>query len=246
MLNMEEPRAEKQCVDAFPPNTTLTLLSADPAVQSLAVRNAFRPFIASAEFHTSSLNVPKGTGRKQTAQIESQGRPYRAVVVLFFNGGLDSWNVLAPHSGCGAHDLYADYAAQRGAAVAMSQAEMLQIDVAAGTQPCSKFGLNPSLTTVKQLYDAGDALLVANVGALVEPLTKQDVVNDGGGKTLPLGLFSHNIMQRNMHTVHAQIPSAQGVLGRLFDALAEQAAPFKNALYSIMGKVILLSTFSPF
>ena len=44
--------------------------------------------------------------------------------------------------------------------------------MAAGTQPCTKFGIHPALSVLQQLYEQGDAVLVANVGALLEPLDK--------------------------------------------------------------------------
>lgn len=44
--------------------------------------------------------------------------------------------------------------------------------MAAGTQPCTKFGIHPALSVLQQLYEQGDAVLLANVGALLEPLDK--------------------------------------------------------------------------
>ena len=42
------------------------------------------------------------------------GKPYKAVVTLYLSGGADSFNMLVPHSGCAAKDLYSEYALVRG------------------------------------------------------------------------------------------------------------------------------------
>ena len=52
--------------------------------------------------------------------------------------------------------------------------DLLQIDVPAGTQPCETFGMHPSLKFTKGLYDQGDAAWIANIGAMVEPVTKAE------------------------------------------------------------------------
>ena len=82
---------------------------------------------------------------------------------------IDSWNLLVPHSGCkGSVDLYKEYADVRGPDLAIPKDELHQIKVPAGTQPCDVMGIHPSLPYLKQLYDEGDALMIANMGGLVE------------------------------------------------------------------------------
>ena len=150
---------------------------------------------ASAEGKLGFLGMPGASATEVVAEM----LPF---------AGLDSWNVLAPHSGCGSHDLHADYAAERGPDIAIPLGEMLQIAVPAGTQPCTTFGLNPGLQTVKQLYDAGDALMVANVGALVEPVSKVDVMKSGrdlGGGSKGITPFNSTCTRS---TPRAQCPRA--------------------------------------
>ena len=38
--------------------------------------------------------------RDQPKPTKSLGRPYKAVVVVFLEGGADSYNFVIPHSGC--------------------------------------------------------------------------------------------------------------------------------------------------
>ena len=65
-------------------------------------------------------------------------------------------------------DLYKDYADVRGSDLAIPKDKLHQIKVKAGTQPCDVMGIHPNLPYLKQLYDEGDALMVANMGGLVE------------------------------------------------------------------------------
>ncbi|MEL6324584.1 MAG: DUF1501 domain-containing protein, partial [Pseudomonadota bacterium] len=53
--------------------------------------------------------------------------------------------------------------------------------------------LAPELAGVKALYDAGDAAVIANVGPLVEPVTRQAF--EAGVARVPPRLFSHNDQQ---------------------------------------------------
>ena len=47
---------------------------------------------ATAEFHVTNHAGSTQTRRTEAASVASQGRPYKAVVVLFLNGGADSYN----------------------------------------------------------------------------------------------------------------------------------------------------------
>lgn len=104
---------------------------------------------------------------------------------------------------------------------------------------------------LKTEYDAGNACFIANMGALVEPLTKAEF--EAKSKKLPPSLFAHNIMQRAMHTVHAQYASSDGVLGRIVKALANQQTdqennvvlPYKCNMYSLAGNQRMLEGAAP-
>ena len=54
------------------------------------------------EFHTSAANVLDTEAPRTPAEpeVEFQGREYKAVIVLYLQGGADSYNMLVPHSGC--------------------------------------------------------------------------------------------------------------------------------------------------
>ena len=52
--------------------------------------------------------------------------------------------------------------------MAIPKGDLHQIKVPAGTQPCDVMGIHPNLPFLKQLYDEGDAVMVANMGGLIE------------------------------------------------------------------------------
>ena len=116
-----------------------------------------------------------------------------------------------PHSDCGSYDLYDDYATVRGNKLAIPKEELLPIKPRPGTQPCDVFGLNPVMSNLQRLYNQGDAAMLANVGPLVEPITKQEFQEEK--KRVPPSLFAHNTQQRVVASVHAQHVGAEGVLG---------------------------------
>ena len=131
------------------------------------------------------------------------------VAVLFMRGGADTYNVLVPHSNCHSSDMYEDYATVRSI-LALNKDDLLPIEVQNSTQPCSTFGLHPKLPFLQQLWQQGDAAAIANVGAMVEPIADR-AEYESGSKRVPDGMFSHNMMQRNAATLHAQLASAKGV-----------------------------------
>jgi uncharacterized protein (DUF1501 family) len=192
-------------------------------------------FAASPEFHTTNMPAIKTSTRVARRPIESQNRTYKATVVVFLHGGCDSFNVLVPHSGCGAKDMYDEYAAVRTVAK-LTKNQILQVSVPAGTQPCTKFGVHPDLSVLRTMYNDGDLAFIANIGTLIEPLSKSDF--EAKTKQVPPSLFAHNTQQRQGQSVHAQLMGAKGVLGRIRDALSAQHAarlPFAARSYSVNG-----------
>jgi len=87
--------------------------------------------------------------------------------------GMDTYNVLVPHSGCLARDLYAQYANIRGE-LALSQSEPLQIDGHSSSQPWKTFGLHPNFLSLQQLYNDKDLVLLTNTRVLQQFVTKVD------------------------------------------------------------------------
>ena len=80
-----------------------------------------------------------------------------------------------PHSQCDNRNVDKQYAATRGlAALRFDQMRTIEL-TQPSKQPCTTMGVHPALGTLQQLWKDGDASFTANIGALVEPVTRQMV-----------------------------------------------------------------------
>ncbi len=52
------------------------------------------------EFHSTSIFQSIEEARPEPPQPATPTNPYKAIVYINMNGGLDSFNTLVPHSGC--------------------------------------------------------------------------------------------------------------------------------------------------
>ena len=138
-----------------------------------AVKHAMKLFVVTPEIRVTNLAPPTAKARTPPVPLASQGRGYKAVIVINMVGGADSFQMLQPHSGCEirsqpgpnvSHDLHAELLAVRGADKMQGKDGLLPIAVAPGTQPCDTFGVHPRMKHVRSLYGAGDALWIANMG----------------------------------------------------------------------------------
>jgi uncharacterized protein (DUF1501 family) len=151
---------------------------------------------------------------------------YRALVCVFLFGGNDSFNMLVPNT----QAEYDAYAASRQN-LAIPRTELLSITpVSVGTPD---FGVHPSMTGIKSLFESGDAAFVTNVGPLVEPTTKDDYFS--GSVTLPPQLFSHNDQQDQWTSLRGNVQSKTGWAGRMADlirsAVTEQQMATNASLF---------------
>lgn len=106
---------------------------------------------------------------------------YRALVVLYLNGGNDGNNVLVPTDAA-----YGDYQTSR-ANLALSKASLATLP---GTPGGRSFGIHPSLAPLVPLYSQERLAFIANVGPLVQPATAAQVL--AKSVEVPLFLFSHS------------------------------------------------------
>ena len=135
---------------------------------------------------------------------------YKALVCIMLNGGNDSFNMLVPRG----TSEYQEYANTRGS-LAIPQSDLLAINPT--NISGQEFGLHPSLQNLQNLFEAGDAAFIANVGALVEPTTVSDYNNSA--VNVPIGLFSHLDQRTHWQTSVPQNVNSLGWGGRLADIL---------------------------
>jgi uncharacterized protein (DUF1501 family) len=130
---------------------------------------------------------------------------YKALVCVFLFGGNDSNNTLIPFDTTG----YANYAALRGD-LALAQNTLLPLT------PAPNFAVNPNLPDIQTLFNNNTAAFVANVGTLIQPLTRAQYL---AGQAAPTNLFSHPDQQLEWQNAAQSASTQTGWAGRIADAL---------------------------
>lgn len=135
---------------------------------------------------------------------------YKAMVCLMLAGGNDSFNMLMPKGDAE----YNEYATTRSN-LAIPQNDILQINP--NTTDGRTFGLHPSMPDLQQLFESEDLGFLCNVGTLIEPSTKTDIIN--GVVQTPLGLFSHSDQIQQWQTGRPHERTNVGWGGRIADLM---------------------------
>jgi uncharacterized protein (DUF1501 family) len=134
---------------------------------------------------------------------------YRALVCLFLSGGNDSFNMLVPRE----TTAYNAYKASRSN-LALTPAQLIDIHPIG----LPDYAVHGAMPEVANLFAAGKAAFVANVGSLVEPVaTRTEIKNKL--KRLPLGLYSHSDQIEQWQTSVPHARSGIGWSGRLSDLI---------------------------
>lgn len=135
---------------------------------------------------------------------------YRAIVCINLSGGNDSYNMLVPYI----TSEYNTYKRTRSN-LALRKEDLLKLRIT--NTPNKEYGLHPAMTGLHSLVDAGEASLIANVGTLLAPTTKDDFYNNR--VPLPLGLFSHSDQAQHWQTGIPQSRTNIGWGGRISDLI---------------------------
>ena len=142
------------------------------------------------------------------AETGRTGNDYRALVCVFLFGGNDSHNMIIPRDGS-ANRIHYDL--QRGT-----------LAITAGTELplTAEWGVHPSMTNVKSIFDAGKLGVLMNVGLLAQPTTRAQY--KANTVTLPTQLYAHNSQQALWQAlpILAKNP-VNGYMGRADDLVGE-------------------------
>lgn len=153
-------------------------------------------FATSAQFQlANALTIPDGS--------------YKALVCIFLFGGNDAFNMLVPR-GTAEYNLYQS----TRQTLAIAQDSLLPITPASNLG--IELGLHPSMLGVRDLFAENKLALVANMGALLEPVNKASIINKTA--KLPPQLFSHNDQQTFMQSLQTGF-NRNGWAGRAADAM---------------------------
>ena len=139
----------------------------------------------------ASITALLGSAQTQAAPVEG----YKAMVCLFFFGGMDNHDTVIPYD----QQNYQRWAQIRQSiidrqTVARTRENLLPITPLNAAQFAGReFALPPEFSGIRQLFQQGNAAIVANVGPLIEPITANQLEQDQ--VALPARLFSHNDQQ---------------------------------------------------
>jgi uncharacterized protein (DUF1501 family) len=144
---------------------------------------------------------------------------YKALVCLFLAGGNDANNMLVPFDTAG-YNAYASAAGRGAIALPRGQLQGITPKTSDGREWALHASLNSDFantntTGLKSLFDEGKMALVANVGTLVVPTTKQQYTSRS--VPLPPQLFSHNDQQVEWQSSVPDKPFSTGWGGRVAD-----------------------------
>ena len=169
------------------------------------MRTNRRSFIASASLAAAGNILGLRPFGALNALAQS-GTDYKALVCVFLFGGNDANNTLIPFDTTG----YGNYSSIRGP-LALAQNTLLPLT------PAPNFALNPNLPDIQTLFNNKNAAFVANVGTLVQPLTRTQYL---AGQTAPTNLFSHPDQQLEWQNASQSAATQTGWAGRMADVLA--------------------------
>ncbi|MEM6415112.1 MAG: DUF1501 domain-containing protein [Pseudomonadota bacterium] len=172
---------------------------------------------------------------------------YKALVCLFFKGGIDCHDTLFPYDTTSYNrytelrpSLLSDYEAQPGGSTRL-RSELLELSPLNSSDFGSRaFALPPELSGLHSLFENGNAAIVPNVGPLLRPMNRTLYNDDINAR--PLRLFSHNDQQS---TWMGLAPEGQrfGWGGRFADAVQASNANVNNTFtaISVSGNDLFLS-----
>jgi len=146
---------------------------------------------------------------------------YKSLVCIYLGGGGDSWNMLVPVANATGnqfdHNIYRSsrglyYSTVNGATTSVDGLAIPNVTTANCLPPAltltqgvanGNLGLNPFMPEIRNLYNNGRVAFLANVGTLVEPLTRATY----NPRRKPPQLYSHND-QTNLWQIGSSVSSS--------------------------------------
>jgi uncharacterized protein (DUF1501 family) len=168
-----------------------------------------------------------------TAANAQTATDYRALVCIFLFGGNDGNNTVIPFDAAG----YGQYSAVRTAAsgIQLAQSSLLPIQPVSAGRP---YGLHPNLAELQSLFNKRKLAIVANVGTLVQPITKAQYLSG----IVPLSLYSHSDQQAQWQSSISNVVAGTGWGGRLADKVAVRNAASGFPVVTSLGGSVLFAT----
>jgi len=172
------------------------------------------------------------------AQTSGSSTDYRALVCIFLSGGNDGHGTVIATDPA---SFNAFTTARSGApGLAYSMNTLLPISPLT-PQSGRTFALNPYLSGVQNLFNAGRAAIIANTGTLVAPVTKAQI--QANSVPLPASLYSHFDQTAAWQAISATGGSAvhTGWGGAMADLIASMNTNSAFTCISTAGVTLFLS-----
>jgi uncharacterized protein (DUF1501 family) len=146
---------------------------------------------------------------------------YKALVCIFLQGGNDGHGTVIATDA----ESFASFTQARSGAPGLAYAQSSLLPVTLKTPQSGRtFALNPNLTGVQNLFNAGRAAIISNTGTLIAPVTKAQI--QANSVPLPASLYSHFDQSAAWQAITATSGSAvhEGWGGAIADILGSQNA----------------------
>jgi len=155
---------------------------------------------------------------------------YKALVCIYLAGGNDSLNMFVPTTA----SAHADYASARQF-LTVNRAQLLPVSSSAYSDGLA-YGFHPAMRESQRLFDTGKLALIANVGSLIRPISKQEYEARTG--SVPSQLFSHNDQTDSWLAANANGSARLGWAGRTMDIMYPSGYPVPSPSISISGNTL--------
>ena len=211
-------------------------------------RRAFLKRTGQLAFTGAALPMAMNLAALSEAAAFNNPGDYKALVCVFLYGANDFANTVVTYD----NPSYAQYLNIRGAFTASGGLALPQADLAAtlltpkvapvdSLGVTRQFALNPAMTRMAGLFNAGKAAIQLNVGPLVVPLTR-DQYNSTDHKTYPRPpqLFSHNDQQSIWQSASPE-GSKIGWGGKLGDLALPSNSQTNFTCMSVTGNAVFLA-----
>jgi uncharacterized protein (DUF1501 family) len=169
---------------------------------------------------------------------QSTPSDYKALVCVFLSGGNDGHgSVIATDPAS-----FSAFTTARSGAPGLAYAQNTLLPIAPLTPQSGRtFALNPYLTGVQNLFNAGRAAIIANTGTLIAPTTKAQI--QANSVPLPASLYSHFDQTAAWQAIDATGGSAvhTGWGGAMADLIASMNSNSAFTCISTSGIALFLS-----
>ena len=195
-----------------------------------------RTFLTGASALSAASLAGFGSSLASFQASAAQTSGYKAIVCLFFLGGMDGHDTVLPYDQV-SYDRYAEIRASLmglydnlpGGSTRARDRLLPLTPANAANFGSRQFALPEELSGIKGLFDSGDAAIIGNVGPLIQPLNRQQFLAETAPQ--PKRLFSHNDQQSTW--MSSQPEGAQfGWGGRFADAVLAAGANAGNKEFS--------------